>query len=218
MDLSTLEEQNPLSVNEFYNKYHCALECEKLSNCYMWCKMTDNKCWLTDLWVSDSYIQAIGPLVTCYIEERGNEIPDVAVGKTGYQMSTYQGRGVSNILDGYYSATTGLLKISCTSMKNNPWVNIDLGAPADVYEVRIYNFGGFVKWCKNIEIKVGTTLKTNGDFSSYTLFYYWDGPCKKYEATKFTAAPVTGRYVSIQVLSKKIHLCIEHLEISALFV
>ncbi|KAK8726874.1 hypothetical protein OTU49_010107, partial [Cherax quadricarinatus] len=82
-----------------------------------------------------------------------------------------------------------------------PWWIVDLGDNYSVYQILIYpRRDSSVQRFHNIEIRVGTTLNSSGNLTSYTLFSTYLGPyassygllvCNRMDG-------VMGRYVSIQ--------------------
>ncbi|XP_066941210.1 uncharacterized protein [Macrobrachium rosenbergii] len=85
-----------------------------------------------------------------------------------------------------------------------PWWYVDLGENRVVKEVHVIPYGnGHSQLFTTVEIRVGKALPAvSGDFSSWDLFYYFQGPPPAVlEYQKFStnsSYPLCGRYVSIQ--------------------
>ena len=194
------ENLSPLKVKNISvitaSKIVCGGSCFKIKWCFTWCSENANKCYLSDLIVSPSYelLSGINPL-ECYTKSR----VDLVVGSDVYASPPAgPARPTSRLTNGIFCIDTlGYASIYTT----NPWILFDLGKSALVSEVRFYpepdDYYGRL-YCENIEIRVGSSMVLNGDFSSYSYFGKQDGKCRPFEINSILATGThTGQYIAI---------------------
>ena len=215
MDETTVKSYGTMATKPFINKFHCGLECEKLPGCNLWCIMSDDKCWLSDLLISGTIVLSGSSLISCYVEARGGGLQDVVVGATGYQSSVAIGRSINYVLDGVYSKTKDYNSVALTKLGAPCWMLFDLGKSADIREVVFYTPSAYKTYCDDIEVRVGPDRIYDGDFSSHDFFGYQEGACNHPKSTIFKGEKI-GRFVSLKSLTDNA-ISISHIEIYATF-
>ncbi|XP_042235885.1 uncharacterized protein LOC121875400 [Homarus americanus] len=119
---------------------------------------------------------------------------------------------VSNAVDASGQSTCYLGESSTEHPK--PWWLIDLGGKYTITLVEMLTWEGGVSDFKNVEVRVGVSLMTDGDFTTYLLFGFYAGPNLTGEPVTFTSGPgVTGRYLSVQAESSYLDLCDIRIEV-----
>ncbi|XP_066986702.1 uncharacterized protein [Macrobrachium rosenbergii] len=122
-----------------------------------------------------------------------DEITDVAYNKSCYASNYFDVLVPSRAVDG------DLQTQYHSSSQTDAWWIVDLGLSYVIRVIDVLPHPSVPTWFKQVKIYVGTTLATNGDFSSYTQVGYfadnWDGVNR----LLFPPPSLTvGRYVAIQ--------------------
>ena len=179
-------------------KIQCGGTCSEIDWCRLWCFESVDTCYILDLYVSPSYklLSGINP-IECYTKSR----VDLAIGATAYESSLYASdRLASHLTDGIQC------KPVCNSFasdyETNAWVLINLGKSALISEVRILPlkhpiYGPY--YCSNIEVRIGSSMVSNGDFSLYSFFGKQDGKCiaRKFNTITPEGGPTVGQFVVV---------------------
>ena len=177
------------------SKITCGATCSEKKWCHTWCSKNADTCHLSNLIVSPSYVISGSSPLECFITTR----VDIAVDSVAYAAPPYNSEyDVASLTDGIFSNEYGSSYISEDTA--NAWILFDLEKEASISEIRFYPpesdyYGRF--YCSDIEIRLGSSLILNGDFSSFLFFGKQDGGCIPFEINRITAdSPVNGRYVA----------------------
>ena len=208
-------EVDPQALSFKSGKTKCGSSCIATPWCNTWCYDQIN-CTLISTVVSPYYEGLSTEILTeCFTKKR----TDIAFGVNSYSTLLYSPERTSdNSNNGIYFHGK---KSFATSVANNPWVLYDLRKPATIFEVRIQtnrdiNYGP--TYTTNIGIKIGDSLTTNGDFSTYELFDSMIGNCKYDEVNQFTPfRPMKGQYIAIISQANNVILAFDYIEIDGKF-
>lgn len=193
----------------------CGAECTEESWCSAWCFVQLDQCRLTDLTVSPSYIPTQPTdALQCYTKSR----KDIVFGASVVSSPVHPNRTArvaENLVDGYYP---NYLE-DCAYIYDRPggaWIQFDLLSVFSITEVllKAETNEGASKYFQDIEVRVGmSSMASLQEFSSFTLLGFFAGPGVQNQTVVLRpAAPLTGRYVSVQRMSKgNLQVC--HVEV-----
>ncbi|XP_068229215.1 pentraxin fusion protein-like [Palaemon carinicauda] len=123
---------------------------------------------------------------------------DIAPGKMTYASSVYEdASGPEYVIDGNDNS------LFHSKQEERPWWMIDLGSERVIYHIMILSRQD--RWAgrlQDLEIRLGSSKQTTGDFSSYGLLYLFKGPYRQedgYLMYTFIHG-VKGRYLSLQMV------------------
>ena len=119
-----------------------------------------------------------------------------------------------NVLDGLYTFTMN--ECWAADRIDNPYALFDLQGPTTVRKVMMVAqpINAVANFFGDFEIRLGNSLITGGDFSSYTLLGYYSGtPVHHTIYEAIPTVPKVGRYLSIQRIALNVELQVCHLEI-----
>ncbi|XP_050724696.1 uncharacterized protein LOC127002682 [Eriocheir sinensis] len=191
----------------------CGAVCMRQDWCSLWCHEAPRGCLLTSLTASPSYTpaQPDGAL-SCYTSQP----PDLAVGAaiTSSPQHHVDKKQKENLVDGIYGGDIEDCAIVVTGGGAFAWFLLDLGAAYPVSEVLLVAQPNtnVVHYFRDIEVRVGS-VQMSGDFTTYQLLGTFTGIADPEQTIVLRpAAPITGRYVSIQRTTDN-YLQIAHLEI-----
>ncbi|XP_050687361.1 uncharacterized protein LOC126980948 [Eriocheir sinensis] len=191
----------------------CGAACIRQDWCRLWCHEAPRGCLLTSLTASASYepAQPDGAL-SCYTSRP----PDLTVGANITSSPHFHPdiKRRENLVDGIFSSDMYDCAIVNTDNGVTPWFLLDLGATVPVSEVVLVTQPNEKApyFFKDVEVRVGD-VEMSGDFTTYQLLGTYPGPAQPEQTVVLRpAAPITGRYVSIQRTTVPA-LQIAHLEI-----
>lgn len=190
----------------------CGVVCMWQDWCRLWCHVAPRECLLTSLFVSASYTPAQPEgAQSCHT----SHLPDLAVGAAITSSPHYDStRQKENLVDGIYGNDNLDCSVVVPGNGGWAWFMLDLGAEHPISEVvLVAQPSSYAQhYFKDIEVRVGSVGMV-GDFSTYQLLGTYMGPGKHEEvAVVRPAAPITGRYVSIQRTTDG-YLMLAHVEI-----
>lgn len=191
----------------------CALACDRVPWCELWCIDASQNCLLSSLIVVGSFQdEDAQDILNCYTSRR----PEYALGSSIYwngacPTSCLQ-RSKENLVDGVYNGDIDTC--ARTKYQEKPWFLLDLGTPKRVQEVTLTAQPNTAasKHFRNIEVRVGQEY-VEEDFSSYSYLGKFEGEGSQSLTVALRApTPITGQFVSIQIFNKTFfQLC--HLEV-----
>lgn len=191
----------------------CGAVCMRQDWCHLWCHEAPRECLLTSLTASASYkpAQPVGAL-SCYT----SHLPDLAVGAAITSSPHYHVdvKQRENLVDGIYGGEILDCALVVTGGGALAWFLLDLGAAYPISEVLLVAQPNtnVVHFFRDIEVRVGS-VQMAGDFTTYQVLGTFTGIAEPEQTIVLRpAAPITGRYVSIQRTTDN-HLQIAHLEI-----
>ena len=184
----------------------CAgVKCDANIDCSLFCEETETKTF--SLWqiVVDPFVEeSNGPLKKCWTRGlRGNFNPllnGVSLFATPTR-SVFPHRVKENLLERFFPYNDFWYE---SDVADYPYLLIDLGQMVKIRAVTLLAKGtvrgNLVGDFEKLSIKVGTEQKL-GDFSSYKEIGYFAGPGYTLDVASFEVnPPITGRYVSIQLM------------------
>ena len=206
---------DPKAISFESGKTKCGSSCVANSWCNTWC-YEQNICTLSETVVSPYYEGlSTQSFKECFTKKR----TDIAFRVKSYSSVPYKpDRTSDNSNNGVYFYDMGGF---ATKQLNNPWVLYDLGKPATIFEVRIQTkkhsyYGPF--YTTNIVIKIGDSLTTNGNLSTFELFDSMIGNCKYDEVNHFTPLhPMKGQYIAVISQANDVILSFLYIEIDGKF-
>ncbi|XP_050724695.1 uncharacterized protein LOC127002681 [Eriocheir sinensis] len=178
----------------------CGAACMRQDWCRLWCHELPSECLFTSLIASASYTPAKpGGALSCYT----SRIPDLAVG-AAITSSPNVDSGLKpkeNLVDGIYpSKISDCAAVAEVTGGFTAWYLVDLGAAVPVSEVVMVTQpnNNTDKHFVDVEVRVGD-VQMSGDFTTYPLLgFFLKGATAGQFIVMRPAAPMTGRYVSIQ--------------------
>lgn len=128
-------------------------------------------------------------------------LEDAALGKPTYSSSIHSGAFPT------YNANDGNDGSMFHSLRNiQPWWMVDLGAERTIYNIIILTrHDCCYERFHDVEIRIGNTLRTDGDFSTHTLISFYKGPYTLDQGSLvYTFCNgIKGRYLSVKIESIK---------------
>ena len=210
------EHLSPLRTSKFIkietSKIVCGSVCSSEEGCTTWCSENGNMCYLSNIIVSPSYIISGSDPLECFTKSR----VDIVVGSGITSTPKYDSKSdVNSINDGIFTNLHGPSYSSIFA--SNAWILFDLRKSAMISEVRFYPHPDKY-YCSNIEIRIGSSMVTNGDFSSYSFFGKQDGDCRTFNWNIITAdSPISGQYLAFLRKEANILTSILILEVDGVF-
>ena len=192
----------------------CGAICDRKYSCNIWCHEGNENCILSSIVTSPKYVDISSDLTTCYTKQRR----DIAFGSTTYstQLSTSNTKR-ELATDGIYLQDYGYH--FQTKVTNKPWILFDLGNSATIYEI-IIKVHKFSYMCNKIKIKIGDTLITNGNFSSYEMLNSITNQCNERETEVMhfkPYPPMYGQYIAVYRPVKSVAISMFYIEIDGEF-
>ncbi|CAL4105072.1 unnamed protein product, partial [Meganyctiphanes norvegica] len=105
-----------------------------------------------------------------------------------------------NLIDGIYGYNDSK-ECYCSDQVTGAWFVVDLGETRWVNGVRItaMNNSWAGQYFSNVEVRIGGSLVTTGDFSPYTLLGQFTGPATPgQEVLVQPVVPAEGRFIYVQ--------------------
>lgn len=190
---------------------NCGGACSPQIWCTLWCYDTTSGCLLTDLLVTRSDLDEQSPDAKVCFTRRAKEYAAGANISSSYNWDLFHSK--ENLVDGIYGRDID--QCHYLDFEYQPWVLFDLGRLVPVQSIVLVAQPNdyAARYFRHFEVRVGKTLPSEGDFSSYTIFGKFDDEgMPNQELTMNSLKPVMCQYVSIQCyIASHFQLC--HVEI-----
>ena len=215
-ETTNIQTTSPVITRSVISTVPSAL-CAMVSGCRIICQQEVDSFIMLDIFVLPFVNESSGNnALKCWTVSRGISI-DLNTVSVAARTSTYWSnpvRQLENLLDGIYNFAMD----GCwfTSYYNKPYALFDLQNLTARSKVTIVaqNNLQVTNHFLEIEIRLGTSLVSGNDFSSYTLLGYYNStpsPSTIYEVIPLN--PQVGRFLTIQRMKNPSRIQVCHLEI-----